>query len=87
MLLGARAMGSVERRPQRNCPGTQRLQRGPSHSNLDTRNVPGQFNPALALSTFRTTSNDRPKVGPFTIEDAESIIAASHRLHGELRQL
>src|SRR5882757_5027363 len=44
---------------------------------------PGQFNPALALSTFRITSKDRPKVDPFTMEEAETIIAASHRMHGE----
>jgi len=44
---------------------------------------PGQFNPSLALSTFRITSKDRPKVDPFTIEEAETIIAASHRIHGE----
>jgi integrase len=47
------------------------------------RDRPGQFNPALALATFRITGKDRPKVDPFTIEEAESIIAASHRLHGE----
>jgi len=47
------------------------------------RDRPGQFNPALALSTFRITSKDRPKVDPFTIEDAETIIATSHRMHGE----
>jgi integrase len=34
-------------------------------------------------ATFRITSKDRPKVDPFAIEEAESIIAASHRLHGE----
>ena len=44
---------------------------------------PGQFNPALALASFRINSKDRLKVDPFTIDEAESIIAASHRLHGE----
>lgn len=44
---------------------------------------PGQFNPALALSSFRINSKDRPKVDPFMIDEAESIIAAAHRLHGE----
>ncbi len=44
---------------------------------------PGKFNPALALTTFRITKKDRPKVDPFTIEEAELIIAASHRMHGE----
>jgi integrase len=43
----------------------------------------GQFNPALALSTFRITAKDRPKIDPFSVEEAEMIIAASHRMHGE----
>jgi integrase len=45
--------------------------------------LPGKTNPALALPSFRITTKDRPKVDPFTIQDAESIIAASHRMHGE----
>lgn len=44
---------------------------------------PGKFNPALALSSFRITKKDRPKVDPFLIQEAEVIIAASHRMHGE----
>jgi integrase len=44
---------------------------------------PGKFNPALALSGFRMTAKDRPKVDPFAIQEAELIIAASHRIHGE----
>jgi len=44
---------------------------------------PGKTNPALSLPSFRITAKDRPKVDPFTIQDAESIIAASHRMHGE----
>jgi integrase len=44
---------------------------------------PGKFNPALALPGFRMTAKDRPKVDPFTIREAELIIAASHRMHGE----
>jgi len=44
---------------------------------------PGKFNPTLALASFRINGKDRPKVDPFTIEEAETIIAASHRLHGE----
>lgn len=47
------------------------------------RDRPGQFNPALALRTFRITAKDRPRVDPFSIQDAEAIIAASHQLHGE----
>jgi integrase len=42
----------------------------------------GKFNPALALPGFRMTAKDRPKVDPFTIQEAELIIAASHRMHG-----
>ena len=44
---------------------------------------PGKFNPALALPGFRITAKDRPKVDPFAIQEAELIIAASHRIHGE----
>jgi len=44
---------------------------------------PGKFNPALALETFRITEKDRPKVDPFTIQEAETIISACHRIHGE----
>jgi integrase len=47
------------------------------------KHLPGKPNPALALPSFRITTKDRPKVDPFTIQDAESIIAASHRIHGE----
>ena len=44
---------------------------------------PGKFNPALALETFRITEKDRPKVEPFTIQEAETIIVACHHIHGE----
>jgi integrase len=44
---------------------------------------PGKFNPTLALETFRITGKDRPKIEPFTIQEAEAIIAASHQMHGE----
>jgi integrase len=47
------------------------------------KDYPGKFNPALALSGFRMTAKDRPKVDPFAIQEAELIIAASHRMHGE----
>ena len=47
------------------------------------RDHPGQFNPTLALPTFRITRKDRPKVDPFTIEEAERFIAASHSKFGE----
>lgn len=44
---------------------------------------PGKFNPALALPGFRMTAKDRPRVHPFAIQEAELIIAASRRKHGE----
>jgi len=47
------------------------------------KDLPGRPNPAVALPSFRITTKDRPKVDPFTIQDAESIIAAAHRMHGE----
>jgi len=46
------------------------------------KDLPGRPNPAVALPSFRITTKDRPKVDPFTIQDAESIIATSHRIHG-----
>jgi len=47
------------------------------------KDLPGKFNPALALTTFRITKKDRPPVDPFTISDAETIISASVGMHGE----
>jgi integrase len=47
------------------------------------KDLPGKFNPALALSTLRITKKDRPPLDPFSVSDAEAIISASHRLHGE----
>ena len=47
------------------------------------KDLPGKFNPALALQTFRITKKDRPPVDPFTIQEAETIIATAHRIHGE----
>jgi integrase len=47
------------------------------------KDLPGKFNPALALTTFRITKKDRPPVDPFTVPDAEAIISTSHRMHGE----
>ncbi len=31
----------------------------------------------------RITQKDRPRIDPFTIQEAEAIIAAAHRIHGE----
>jgi len=47
------------------------------------KDLPGKFNPTLALSTFRISKKDRPAVDPFTVPDAEAIISASHCIHGE----
>jgi integrase len=44
---------------------------------------PGKFNPMLALPSFRITAKDRPRIDPFTIQEAETIITASHHMHGE----
>src|SRR5262245_31986179 len=45
---------------------------------------PHKFNPAVGLRTLRITKKDRPPVDPFPIQHAEQIIAASHRIFGEL---
>lgn len=44
---------------------------------------PEKHNPALGLKTFRTTKKDRPPVDPFTIQEAETIIARSHAEFGQ----
>jgi len=46
------------------------------------QDLPGKFNPALALPTFRISKKERPKVDPFTLHEAETIIAASHTKWG-----
>ena len=44
---------------------------------------PELHNPADGLDSLRITKKDRPKVDPFTIYEAEAIIAAIHRDWGE----
>lgn len=44
---------------------------------------PELHNPADGLDSLRITKKDRPKVDPFTIQEAETIIAAIHRDWGE----
>lgn len=44
---------------------------------------PHKFNPAVGLRTLRITRKDRPPVDPFPVQQAEEIIAASHRMFGE----
>jgi integrase len=43
---------------------------------------PHKHNPAVGLNTLRITKKDRPPVDPFTIEEGEKIIAASHAEFG-----
>jgi integrase len=47
------------------------------------RDLPEQHNPALSLRTVRLKKKDRPKIDPFNIQDAETLIAAIHRDWGE----
>ena len=43
------------------------------------RDFPEKHNPALALRCLRITKKDRPPIDPFTIQEAEALIAAIHR--------
>ena len=43
---------------------------------------PRNHNPATGLDTLRITKKDRPPIDPFTIEEGEKIIAASHAEFG-----
>ena len=47
------------------------------------RDLPEHHNPALSLRTVRLKKRDRPKIDPFNIQDAETLIAAIHRDWGE----
>jgi integrase len=44
---------------------------------------PEHHNPARALQSARMDKKDRPKIDPFSIQDAETLIAAIHRDWGE----
>ena len=44
---------------------------------------PLEENPARCLRGARLRKNDRPKVDPFCMHDAETLIAAIHRQWGE----
>jgi integrase len=44
---------------------------------------PEHFNPARALRSARIGKKDRPPIDPFSIQDAETLIAAIHRDWGE----
>jgi len=47
------------------------------------RDYPEKHNPAAALKCFRLAKKDRPVPDPFTIQEAEGLIAAIHRDWGE----
>jgi integrase len=47
------------------------------------RNHPEQHNPVRSLRGARLKKNDRPKIDPFCMQDAETFIAAIHRDWGE----
>ena len=47
------------------------------------RDFPEKHNPASALKCLRITKKDRPVIDPFTIHEAEALIAAIHRDWGE----
>ena len=47
------------------------------------RDHPECFNPARGLRCVRVKKKDRPKIDPFAVQDAETLIAAIHRDWGE----
>ena len=47
------------------------------------RDHPEHHNPAAHLRRARLTKKDRPKIDPFAVQDAETLIAAIHRDWGE----
>ena len=47
------------------------------------RNHPEQHNPARSLRSARMKKKDRPKIDPFCMQDAETLITAIHRDWGE----
>ncbi len=47
------------------------------------RDHPEHYNPARSLRSARLRRNDRPRTDPFSIQDAEVLIAAIHRDWGE----
>jgi integrase len=47
------------------------------------RNHPEQLNPARSLRSARLKKADRPRIDPFCMQDAETLIATIHRDWGE----
>jgi integrase len=50
------------------------------------RDHPERFNPASGLRCMRLKKKDRPKIDPFAMQDAETLIAAIHRDCGEAQR-
>ena len=51
--------------------------------NFGYRNHPEEYNPARHLRGARLRKTDRPRIDPFCMQDAETLIAAIHRDWGE----
>jgi integrase len=47
------------------------------------RDYPEKYNPTYSLKSARIRKRDRTRIDPFTIQDAETLIAAIHRDWGE----
>ncbi len=47
------------------------------------KDLPGKTSPAAGLECFRLTKKDRPKIDPFTIHEAETLIRGIHTEWGE----
>ena len=47
------------------------------------KDLPGKTSPAAGLECFRLTKKDRPKIDPFSIQEAETIIRGIHEEWGE----
>ena len=52
---------------------------------LGFRDHPEKHNPALTLKSARISRKDRSRIDPFTVQDAERLIAAIHRNWGEVQ--
>ena len=49
------------------------------------RDTPEKHNPASGLKCLRITKKDRPVINPFSIQEAEALIASIHREWGEVQ--
>jgi len=85
---GHRDSDLLSKDPQWNLASTDWNHPLPQHSLLDThrfgyRDYPEKCNPTYSLKSARILKKDRTKIDPFTIQDAETLIAAIHRHWGE----